>query len=75
VIPLIDLKLELHNYLPPLAFCTGSIVWLHHLVGSRSMFRRNAVNGGWCLIDTEQIVQKAVSADLMDRTGDATCRY
>jgi tetratricopeptide (TPR) repeat protein len=48
-IPLSDLMFEHRTYLPSLAFCTGSVAYLHHVMSRGSVFQRNAIIGGLCL--------------------------
>lgn len=50
VIPLTDLMLEHHTYLPSLAFCTGSTAYLGHLFNDRSQHQRNVAISGLCLV-------------------------
>lgn len=49
-IPMSDLMFEHHSYLPSIAFCTGIVAYLHHVVNIDSIFRRNAVIVGLCMV-------------------------
>jgi tetratricopeptide (TPR) repeat protein len=49
-IPLTDLMVEHRTYLPSLAFCTGSVAYVHHITAAGGVFRRNMVIGGLLLV-------------------------
>lgn len=49
-IPLTDLMLEHRTYLPSLAFCTGSVAYIQHLVADGNIRRKNLMIAGLCLV-------------------------
>jgi len=49
-IPLTDLMFEHRSYLPSVAFFTGSVAYLNHLVSGREVFHKNAAICGLCLV-------------------------
>jgi tetratricopeptide (TPR) repeat protein len=49
-IPLSDLMFEHHTYLPSLAFCTGSVAYIHHVCIQVRPVRQHIFFAGLCLI-------------------------
>lgn len=49
-VPMTDLMFEHRTYLPSLAFCTGSVAYLHHATSRECSFLRPAMLGGLCLV-------------------------
>ncbi|MDA8413793.1 MAG: tetratricopeptide repeat protein [Desulfobacteraceae bacterium] len=49
-VPQSDLMFEHRSYLPSLAFCTGSVAYLHHLIARGGPLQRKAVIAGLSLV-------------------------